>query len=432
MTKGKRMKPRVALVGNFSQMEMTRFLEIFPTVWTAKDFSDLSTQIDYKEIDLLIVGNNFRILPNWHTKVHVICFCPELPDGFLGPNNSWIRSVERSRTEEFDLPKLPLNFDRLRKADLAKVDNLKSQPLIQIEFNAPDAVLQRKDSLEIFKNSALFSDPHSNKIYALIYLREDPVKGIAWLPLSFLDKAEWCYHIAREWAKKDKDSFESFNNWEDDKEWMSLSELELINNIEYLEKKKEDYIKSIDQEISKLNKKYSQEKNIINNSIRKLLTTQGNELVDIIASCLSEIGFIVHKIDDQVTEGQPRREDLRLSLPQSDWEAIVEVRGYAKSSGTTADLLRLNRFNEFYFKEKNKFPDKRIYIVNGQIELPPNNRNLPFESSIEDIQIFSENDGLIISSIALYGVMKNISRLDLQEIINSITKGNGLWKYLPK
>ena len=155
-------------------------------------------------------------------------------------------------------------------------------------------------------------------------------------------------------------------------------------------------------------------------------------MVDIIASCLSEIGFIVHKIDDQVTEGQPRREDLRLSLPQSDWEAIVEVRGYAKSSGTTADLLRLNRFNEFYFKEKNKFPDKRIYIVNGQIELPPNNRNLPFESSIEDIQIFSENDGLIISSIALYGVMKNISRLDLQEIINSITKGNGLWKYLPK
>ena len=427
MIKGKRLRPRVGIVGNFSQSEIERFLEIFPTIWVAKDYLDLSNKINFKEIDLLVVGDNFRELPKWYNQIHVICFCYELPNGFIGPNGCWIRSIGPSTTEEFELPPLSLSLDRLRKTNLQDVKNFKCQQLITIEFHSSEAIQKMEASLQILKSNVLFSDPHSDCIYSFFYFSNDTNKGLAWLPTSFLNKTEWCYAITKEWAKIDEDSFESFQNWEDDKEWMSLSELELVNKIESLEERKTEYIRAIDQEIADLNSKYTNEKISTNNFIRKLLTTQGEELVEIVSDSFSEIGFKVQKIDEQLEENQPKREDIRLSI--SKWEAIVEIRGYDKSSGKTADLQRLNRFSELYFKENNRFPDKKIYVVNGQIELPPASRQLPLESSTEDIQIFAENNGLIISTIELFKVIKKLNNLDSQIIINSIINATGPWSY---
>ena len=156
MIKGKRLKPRVGIVGNFSEIELERFNQIFPTVWYADSYRNLTSQISYNELDLLIVGDNYRVLPDWYKNLHVITFSRELPNGFLGPNDSWIRNDELSLTEEFELPQLPLQFDRLRKADLSNVNNLKGQQLIRIEFNSNSAIKKNKESLKIFKNNTLF------------------------------------------------------------------------------------------------------------------------------------------------------------------------------------------------------------------------------------------------------------------------------------
>lgn len=124
------------------------------------------------------------------------------------------------------------------------------------------------------------------------------------------------------------------------------------------------------------------------------------------------------------------REDLRLGhLDEGgeEWNAIVEVRGYARSAGNTADLLRLARFAELYEKETGKPPDKRIYIVNGQLELLPSQRQKPLASAPDDLEIFSDSDGILIWSIDLFRVLKETDPTDYPALLRSIKRARGRW-----
>lgn len=168
-----------------------------------------------------------------------------------------------------------------------------------------------------------------------------------------------------------------------------------------------------------------------NKGIRRLLTAQAEELVDEVAKALKDIGFEVTLVDSTLTEGVPRREDLRLKHIDTDkveWNAIVEIRGYARSAGTTADLLRLSRFSRLYEKEIGYSPDKLIYIVNGQIELLPPQRQAPLIASPEDLQLFAESDGLVIWTADLFRALKSTTPDTFPALLDSIKLSVGKWE----
>ena len=136
------------------------------------------------------------------------------------------------------------------------------------------------------------------------------------------------------------------------------------------------------------------------------------------------------EVDELVGKKRPKREDLRLQhLPRGgeQWNAIVEVRGYARNGGTTADLLRLARFAELYRKETGKAPDKRIYIVTGELELPPSQQQEPLASATEDLQIFSESDGVLIWSVDLFRALRATNPTDYPALPESIKCAEGRW-----
>jgi len=167
-----------------------------------------------------------------------------------------------------------------------------------------------------------------------------------------------------------------------------------------------------------------------NNGLRRLLTAQGQELVDEVVKVLRDIGFSVTDVDKLVGEQKPKREDLRLSHSEKggkQWNAIVEVRGHTRSGGSPADLLRLDRFARLYQNEAGQVPDKRIYIVNGQLELLPSQRQEPLGSATEELQVFQENDGILIWSVDLFRVMKATKPSDYPALIESIKNGWGRW-----
>jgi hypothetical protein len=140
------------------------------------------------------------------------------------------------------------------------------------------------------------------------------------------------------------------------------------------------------------------------------------------------LGFDVSKIDEEIPKGSPKREDLRIRDPDIvDWEAIVEVRGYSKSGGTTADLSRLARFAHYYEVETDKPPNKSIYMVNGQIYLPPTQRQAPLISSPEDVHEFGEQGGVIIWTLDLFQVLKTLSDKDLLDIRRSFREVTARW-----
>jgi hypothetical protein len=139
--------------------------------------------------------------------------------------------------------------------------------------------------------------------------------------------------------------------------------------------------------------------------VRRLITSQGGQLVDAVAAAFEALGFSVTKLDEELEKGEPKREDLRLSEPMgtSPWEAIVEVRGYAHATHKISDMLeRLSRFALLYEREKGRAPDRRIYVVNGEIESPPQCRQRPLARHDEDVAAFAADGGLTIWAADLY------------------------------
>jgi hypothetical protein len=72
---------------------------------------------------------------------------------------------------------------------------------------------------------------------------------------------------------------------------------------------------------------------------------------------------------------------------------------------------------------------KLIYVVNGQIELAsPETRQAPFISAPDDVNTFSENEGLIIWTPDFFKILKTLYTGSSQsDIRKSIRESKGRW-----
>jgi len=244
------------------------------------------------------------------------------------------------------------------------------------------------------------------------------------------NQAAWVEVLVTQWAQSDKESFPSFGDWTGSPEWMVAEEEQILSKIRALEEKKRKSIIEIEKQIGELTTELALAKTNANNGQRRLITAQGQELVDEVAKALKAVGFDVTDVDELVAGKGPRREDLRLghsTKEGEEWNAIVEVRGYARSGGNTADLLRLDRFAKLYKNETGREPDKLIYIVNGELELLPSQRQEPMVSATEDLQIFSESGGILIWSVDLFRALKATDPSNYPALLESIKRAQGRW-----
>lgn len=210
---------------------------------------------------------------------------------------------------------------------------------------------------------------------------------------------------------------------------MSFEEEVIAGKIEILEHEKSDALHEFNLKIQSANKDLELIRHQVNIGLRRLLTDQGDILVDEVGEAFKKLGFEVEKIDDSINEGAQKKEDLRIRIIGDTvlWEAIVEVRGYSKSGFQTSDIQKIGRFAGFYLKEKGKYPDKRIYVVNGQIDLQPPFRDKPFASAKTDLETFSEDDGLVIWTVELFQILKKVNESNKEAVRNSITNSTGYW-----
>lgn len=431
--KGQRPRPRVALLGRFGNKDRAQFGRMFPTQWYGVTIDDLKEKVDVREIDLLIIDRGVNSASDWPEKVHVICFSEKL--GRLpGPTpNTLITHGGRAETETYVYPELSLPFDRCRNADFINLSSVRGWLRLHIAVR-PDRgcpILEMNEATKTFEEGAIICEFHTDKPLATQYLRKENKLGVAWLPYTPIDKAAWVDVLVTEWAKSDKEHFPNFGDWTASPEWMVKEELDIDSSIKALEQKRQKVIAQIDAQIGDLTSKLSAVKADINRGRRRLITAQGPELVDEVKKAFQDIGFEVSDIDELLGEGVPKREDLRLRDPssgQKDWEAIVEVAGYARSGGKTADLLSLGRFANLYQQETGRLPDKQIYVVNCQIELLPSQRKEPLAASKEDLQVFTESNGIVIWTLDLFRAVKATNSKGYSALRKSIKEAVGIWQ----
>jgi len=109
------------------------------------------------------------------------------------------------------------------------------------------------------------------------------------------------------------------------------------------------------------------------------------------------------------------------------WIALVEIRGYSRSGGTTVDLQRLHRFATLYERETGQAPDKLIYVINGQLELLPSQRQEPLAPAKDDVEVFTESDGVIIWTLDLFRAIKATDSATYPALVESIKLAQGRW-----
>jgi len=432
---GERPRPHVAIIGEFSAGDIEAFYRMFPTVWQGSTMDELSSQVDPREVDLLIIGSGVDSAGNWAWECHVICFSESI--GRLpGPvDRSFVDLSEPAETEPFVVPDMSLMLSRRRDADLATLTGVRGWPRLELSFytsmytTVPQE--EKARAKKIFSDGVVIAEAITQSPLSVVFIRPDEGLGVAWLPNERYSKSKWVEAIVTQWADEDIDSFPDFGDWQSSPEWMTPREMQILSQIEDLEKQKLEAIAKYEKDIAELVSSLSDVSRDVNKGRRRLITAQGDELVDEVALLLEELGFRVHRMDQAMEEGKPKREDLRISDPDAlaSWEAIVEVRGYARSGGKTRDLLRLSRFADLYRNETGNLPNKRIYIINGQTELPPSRREAPLAASAEDAEIFAQSDGLIIWSLDLYRAINTTLPENLQMLKQSLKRSVGRWEW---
>jgi len=428
---GQRPRPRVALLGTFGADDTAYFLSMFPTIWRADDIDDLKKQVNVREVDLLVIARGVEGASGWPSETHVICFSEDI-DSLPGPlPGTSIRILGAAETEEFSFPEVPLPISRRRKADYGNLTSVRGLPRLCLSYDKAVGDAEREVAKNFFDSGAIICERWNNCPLAVYLLRQDYPRGVAWLPTEYENEAAWVDLLVTEWAQSDESAFPSRGDWTNSSEWMVPQEMQILSQIQALEQKKQQFIVEVDQQIGELSTKLGLAKADANEGQRRLITAQDEELVDEVAKTLKNIGFDVTRVDQLLSEKKPKREDLRLKHSDQggeEWNAIAEVRGYTRSGGTTADLQRLARFAELYSKETGQTPDKRIYIVNGQLELlPPSQRQEPLASAAEDLQIFSESDGILIWSIDQFRALKTTKTAEYPALIESIKCAQGRW-----
>lgn len=247
-----------------------------------------------------------------------------------------------------------------------------------------------------------------NNSLAAYYPPEMVTKKEIWCLPEFLDNSEivkWIKVLIKRWGQVSPEILEDDLDWTKSDRWTTKNERTasegIIDNIEQFDaqlKKHEDDLQQLKNSADYIKKSADVRR-------RVLLEGQGDALKDQVATVLSEFGFTVTDKDGTGKKGD-LLEDLELStqFDQTKWTAIVEVRGY-KRGAAVSDLQRLHRMASRYEKANPSISlNARFYIVNHDFETLPDKRMPALRSNPEDVEVFSEDNGVVIDTLYLYSL----------------------------
>lgn len=221
-----------------------------------------------------------------------------------------------------------------------------------------------------------------------------------------MDSDQWVRLAFEIWHGSDPATFPSDPGWRGRSQWTMPSETSLRTELETLAKERDQFLRNAARQEEELAGRLDEEHHRVNAGERRLLTEQSAELVDAVASTLTEFGFTVTDQDATNTSGT-LLEDLRLSVDGEDWSAIVEVKG-GKGGATVSGLLALGRFRLLYIKETRKDASRSWYVFNQFLGQDPSARPPILESNPGELEEFARQGGLALDTSTLFELIRDL------------------------
>lgn len=396
---GNRPKPRL-LILDLEDSDLRKAIShLAPTVRIMAS-SDLS-KIRQPDWDVAVVFGDGRAVTE---QLYLIQFGGTFGGSIVSQQAGSILTIlATSRATQFEIPDaLPDSIRPLVRSSLVKL----------VESRSPNSVMRAglPDNTNDYKpeiSQPFMSDADGN-VLAGCFARASNSARCWWLPAGIESPEKWVAAALADWANVDSETFPGAPSWQDREEWQTPAELGLRSEISATRDRYEALLGELRHEELVLGTELEAAVAEANVTARRLLTAQGEELVDEVQATLEELGFNVTNVDKEITNPGDRREDLRVTTPdQQEWVAISEVRGY-KRGAQLNDLMRINRFVIRYLQETGKVPDNAWYIVNHDLDQDPTVRPSPLASNPLEVQTFAEDNGLIIDSRFLFRIRMKV------------------------
>jgi hypothetical protein len=263
------------------------------------------------------------------------------------------------------------------------------------------------------------------KPLAAIYSHPD-IAEVWWLPVDerhaeTFDFVAWISAALDAWHRDDPDRFPGPPDWARSKEWMTREELQLQVAVEEAQAELERQQIELGEKISAAESALAEAQARHDKEERILLTGQSDELVDAVHSMLDGLDFDLEDVDkkraaEDRESGRPRPklEDLRVTDPDTSWQALAEVKGYI-GGGKTTDFQKIGRFVGLYQAQNNgSLPDATWYVVNQFLSSPPDTRRLLMEYQADDVDVFAESfNGVLVDTRDLFVLGRRVAAGEL-------------------
>ena len=206
-------------------------------------------------------------------------------------------------------------------------------------------------------------------------------------------------------------------------DWYTPEEKALASRISHMESE----IKRLTTERHDLQGELVAEGERADRGIRRVLWADGDDLVAAVRDILANLGFVVRDMDAELKQGEPRREDLRLTHEETPgWEAIVEVKGY--TSGTkTSDARQIREHRDRYSKEEGRPPDLTLWLSNPYRAMEPSSRPAPDQNVKDTAAGFGFVHAVGPDLYRQWTLVAAVS-LDAETVVQSLVNADpGLW-----
>lgn len=189
----------------------------------------------------------------------------------------------------------------------------------------------------------------------------------------------------------------------------------------------ESEVQRLNNELNELQAELADEGQRANNGIRRALWADGDELVGAVGEIFSDLGFKVRDMDAELVRGEPKREDLRLTLPSmANWQAIVEVKGYP--SGTkTNDARQIREHRDRYVIEEDRNPELTVWLSNTYRATDPSFRPA-LDKNVEEQAANVGAVHVLVTDLYRQWALVAEGSIDAGTVVKSLVNANpGLW-----
>ena len=206
-------------------------------------------------------------------------------------------------------------------------------------------------------------------------------------------------------------------------DWYTLEEKVLADRILRVESE----IEHLSIERDQLQAKLAAEGERAETGSRRALWADGDDLTAATRDMLTYLGFTVQDMDAELTQNEPKREDLRLTLQsEPSWQAMVEVKGYTSGTRTT-DNRQIREYRDRYIAEEGRPPDLTIWLANPFRTMEPSSRPAPDQN----VEAAAEAVGalhVLVPDLYRQWALVAAGSLDAETVIQSLVNaGPGLW-----